>query len=122
MEEELIKSKTKKVKKERSEKIDNILFDIILFICIVVLSIGICPKTMQNDTYYTIKCGEYIFQNGIFDINEDPFSWHDLSYTWPHWLYDLCMYIFYAMCGRFWEVRNIHINNLLNCYFRTSFI
>lgn len=87
----------------KDKNIDNILFDILTIACIIIIAIAICPKTFQNDTYYTIKCGEYIFENGIFGIGQDPFSWHDLSYTWPHWLYDLCMYIFYAMCGRFWQ-------------------
>ena len=27
------------------------------------------------------------------NLTEDPFSWHDLSYTFPHWLYDTFIYI-----------------------------
>lgn len=103
MEKELMKSKEKKIKRELSEKIRNIIFDMLSIVCIIILAIAVTPKTFQNDTYYTIKCGEYIFQNGVFNIKQDPFSWHNLSYTWPHWLYDLIMYVFYAMCGRFWE-------------------
>jgi len=98
-----MKSKEKKIKRELSEKIRNIIFDMLSIVCIIILAIAVTPKTFQNDTYYTIKCGEYIFQNGVFNIKQDPFSWHNLSYTWPHWLYDLIMYVFYAMCGRFWE-------------------
>ena len=98
-----MKSKEKKIKRELSEKTRNIIFDMLSIVCIIILAIAVTPKTFQNDTYYTIKCGEYIFQNGVFNIKQDPFSWHNLSYTWPHWLYDLIMYVFYAMCGRFWE-------------------
>ena len=30
----------------------------------------------------------------------DHFSWHEnLSYTYPHWLYDLCTYLVYAISG-----------------------
>ena len=30
----------------------------------------------------------------------DHFSWHEnLSYTYPHWLYDLCTYLIYAVGG-----------------------
>ena len=30
----------------------------------------------------------------------DHFSWHeDLSYTYPHWLYDLCTYLVYSIAG-----------------------
>jgi len=68
------------------------------------MAIAVTPKTLQNDTYYTIKCGEYIFQNGVSGINQDPFSWHNLPYTWPHWLYDLCTYLIYAAFGRFWKI------------------
>ena len=76
-------------------------FNIIAIICIIVFCITISPKTLQNDTFYTIKIGELIKNNGIDMM--DHFSWHeDLSYTYPHWLYDLLTYVFYAMCGRFW--------------------
>ena len=45
---------------------------------------------MQNDTYYTVKIGELVLENGI-DM-QDHFSWHkDLKYTYPHWLYDVIM-------------------------------
>ena len=54
---------------------------------------AITPKTLQNDTYYTVKIGEYIFQNGVSNLTEDLYSWHDLPYTYPHWLYDLGTYI-----------------------------
>ena len=102
MEDELVK--TKKEKKERSDKVNNIIFDILAIVCIALIAIAVTPKSLQNDTFYTIKCGEYIFQNGVTGIGEDPFSWHNLAYTWPHWLYDLCMYMFYAICGKFWEI------------------
>lgn len=94
-----IKDKTKKV---LSDKNINIIFDLIAMICLVVLAIAVSPKTMQNDTYYNIKCGEYIFQNGIAHQNTDPFSWHNLGYTWPHWLFDFLSYIVYAVCGSHW--------------------
>ncbi len=122
MDEELVNKKTKKEKKGKSDKLNNFIFDIIAIICIVIISIGISPKVLQNDTFYNIKCGEYIFEHGIFGIENDPFSWHGLKYTWPHWLYDLLIYIFYAICGRFWNLRNICINNVFNIDFRNSII
>ena len=33
------------------------------------------------------------------NLTEDPFSWHDLSYTFPHWLYDLGIYNVYNLFG-----------------------
>lgn len=81
------------------EKKQNIVFTIVALICIVLFCTSISPKTLQNDTYYTIKIGEYIMQNGVSNLTEDPFSWHELSYTYPHWLYDLGVYIIYNNFG-----------------------
>ena len=103
MEENINKKKNKKIKKE-VDKTDIVIFDIIVFVCIVLLAIAVTPKTLQNDTFYTISCGEYIFNNGIFGLDTDPFSWHDLGYTFPHWLYDLLTYLVYAACGNYWEI------------------
>ena len=73
----------KKIKKIN----DGIKFTIIAVVLIAIFCIAITPVTLQNDTYYTIKIGEHIQNNGI-DM-KDPFSWHeDLNYTYPHWLYD----------------------------------
>ncbi len=76
----------------------NINFTIIAIILIIAFCISITPVTLQNDTYYTIKIGELIKNNGIDMM--DHFSWHEnLNYTYPHWLYDLCTYFIYAIGG-----------------------
>ena len=70
-------------------------FNIIAIICIVIFCITISPKTLQNDTFYTIKIGEHIIETSTIDM-KDPFSWHeDLKYTYPHWLYDTGIYLIY---------------------------
>ena len=80
------------------EKNINIKFNILAIICIIIFSFAITPITLQNDTYYTIKIGEHILQNGI-DM-KDPFSWHEnLPYTYPHWLYDVIIYLIYSISG-----------------------
>ena len=104
MEEELISKKDKKFKFKRSEKINNIIFNILAIVSIIIMAIAVAPKTLQNDTFYNIKCGEYILKNGIFNLKTDPFSWLGLPYTWPHWLYDLFSYIFYHVFGSYWGV------------------
>ncbi len=71
--------------------------DVLAIICIIIFGIALAPKTLQNDTFYTIKIGEHIIQNGIDRV--DPFSWHDLAYTYPHWLYDVCIYLIYSVAG-----------------------
>lgn len=76
----------------------KVKFNIIAIICIVLLAFVLTPITFQNDTYYTIKIGEHIVQNGV-DM-KDPFSWHEgLTYTYPHWLYDLGTYCVYYIGG-----------------------
>ena len=76
----------------------NINFTIIAIILIAIFCISLTPVSLQNDTFYTIKIGEYIKNNGIDML--DHFSWHEnLSYTYPHWLYDLCTYLVYAISG-----------------------
>lgn len=86
-----------------SEKHKKILFNAIAWVCIALFCFSITPRTFQNDTYYTIKIGEYITQNGVGNLTEDPFSWHDLSYTFPHWLYDFLTYQAYSV-GEFFGV------------------
>lgn len=84
----------KKIKKIN----DGIKFTIIAVVLIAIFCIAITPVTLQNDTYYTIKIGEHIQNNGI-DM-KDPFSWReDLNYTYPHWLYDLLTYKIYSQFG-----------------------
>ena len=61
---------------------------------------AISPKTLQNDTFYTITIGEYIYNNGTSDLTTDLYSWHELPYTYPHWLYDLSIYIVYNIFGQ----------------------
>lgn len=98
----IIEKNNKKVmeRKQISEKSKNIMFSIVVFICICLYSIAIAPRTLQNDTFYTIKIGEYISQNGIFNLTEDIYSWHELPYTYPHWLYDLIMFYVFNLGGQ----------------------
>lgn len=74
------------------------IFLILSIILLAIFCIAITPKTLQNDTFYTIKVGEQITKTGI-DM-QDHFSWHqDLAYTYPHWLYDLITYYIYSGFG-----------------------
>lgn len=85
--------------KEKKIKISkSIKFSILAVILIAIFCIAITPVTFQNDTYYTIKVGEQIAKYGI--DGQDPFSWHEnLSYTYPHWGYDLLTYFIYQAFG-----------------------
>ncbi len=73
------------------DKKTKMKFNVLAVIAILLFCFAITPKTLQNDTYYTIKIGEHIMENGI-DM-KDPFSWHEnLPYTYPHWAYDVATY------------------------------
>lgn len=79
-------------------KSNKLKFNIIIIVAIILFTISTVPKTLQEDTYYMIKVGEYICQNGMSVIEEriEPFAWVDgLIYTYPHWLLDVIFYIIY---------------------------
>ena len=93
----IFKNEKDSKEKEGSKKISpNVKFIILAVVLIILFCFAITPVTLQNDTFYTIKIGEHIQNFGI-DM-QDPFSWHEgLSYTYPHWLYDLLTYWIYAL-------------------------
>ena len=72
---------------EKEQKNRNLIFHAMVAIVIILFSVAISPKSLQNDTFYTIKIGEYIAQNGISDLTQDHFSWNvlDLSLFWTGW-------------------------------------
>lgn len=89
----------KENKKVKLTKKHGIIFHIVAIICIALFAIAISPKSLQNDTFYTITIGEYIRENGISNLTEDMYSIHDLPYTYPHWLYDLGLFMVYDKWG-----------------------
>lgn len=83
-------------------------FVIFFLIWISIFAIGLVRKTFQNDTFYTIEIGELILNNGIDMM--DHFSFHsNLAYTYPHWLYDLFIYLCYMIGG----YTAIHISSIV---------
>ncbi|MBQ8681873.1 MAG: hypothetical protein IJ509_03075 [Bacilli bacterium] len=73
---------------------DKIKFRILSIFAIIFLCIGLTYRVLQNDTFYIIKLGEDIVKNGIDLL--DHYSWvADLEYTYPHWLYDVIIYLIY---------------------------
>lgn len=78
------------------DKKTKIKFNILAIICIIIFCAVLTPITFQNDTFYTIKIGEDILKNGI-DM-QDHYSWHEnLPYTYPHWAYDVGIYLIYNL-------------------------
>lgn len=76
----------------------KIICEIIIIFLISIFSFSLAPKTLQNDTFYTVTIGNYIIENGI-DM-KDHFSWHeDLPYTYPHWAYDVINAFIYNIGG-----------------------
>ena len=73
-------------------------FKYAFIIWIIIFAVGMVKKNFQNDTFYTIKIGESIIKYGIDML--DHFSFHTgLAYTYPHWLYDVFIYLVYHIFG-----------------------
>ncbi len=89
---------SKKTKNKKEIIINKKKFFYISLLWIFIFAIGLVKKTFQNDTFYSIKIGELIINNGIDML--DHFSIHNLTYTYPHWLFDVFIYITYLI-GKF---------------------
>lgn len=69
------------------------IINVILIIAFVIL---LCPKSMQNDTFWSIKVGQELVEEGIKAIDE--WSIHsDLKYVAHHLVTDLIIYIVYSI-------------------------
>ena len=67
---------------------------------IILLCFGFTIKEFQNDTFYIIKLGSDIFEHGFNLV--DYHCWvADLQYTYPHFLYDIFLYLIYDSFGNF---------------------
>ena len=84
---------------ESSDNVSNkVRFMVISIFSIILLCIGLTFKYLQDDTFYIIKLGEDIINNGIDFM--DHYCWiTNLSYTYPHWLYDVIIYFIYNLFG-----------------------
>lgn len=94
------KAEGTKSDQSKDKKSLHLAFNILAIFCIAIFCVAITPKTFQNDTFYTIKIGQLIRQNGI--DYQDHFSWHEgLPYMYPHWLYDVIISLIYDFAGGF---------------------
>jgi hypothetical protein len=67
-------------------------------ISLLLFCFAVTPIYLQNDTFYSVKIGQYILEHGV-DM-KDHFSWHkDLPYTYPHWAYDVFLGFLYHISG-----------------------
>ena len=90
---------------QKKYKILKRILRVISIIAIAIYAYSLTPKVFQNDTLYTIKRGETITQDTehIYDLfpwsegldMKDHYSYHNLPYTYPHWLYDYLTYQIY---------------------------
>lgn len=101
--------KTDEDKKGKNAKgKNNIKFNLLAIVSIIIFCVAISPITLQNDTFYTIKIGEEIVNTKTIDM-QDAFSWHNLPYTYPHWAYDVIIYLIYNIGG----MAGIYISTIL---------
>lgn len=83
-------------------------FRIFCFFTIIVFCICFVSRIFENDTFYMIKLGEYITNNGI-DFMDHWCFLDTLPYTYPHWLYDVFVYFVYNFFGFF----GIYVSNII---------
>ena len=102
---------TKKKKKDNHKPnkwIYIILFTIPLIFCLLL------TKQLDNDIWYLLSEGRYIFENGIYNI--DPLSMHQgLSVVVQNWLSATSFWIIYDFFGQMGLVTLILICNFFIC-------
>ena len=65
---------------------------------IVILTTTLVNKTLQNDTFFTIKMGNYILQNGL--TSDEPLTYHtNLKFINHRWLFDVIIAVIYNISG-----------------------
>ena len=81
----------------------------IFILLIVIFTASLINKTLQNDTFFTIKMGNYILQNGL--TSDEPLTYHtNLKFVNHRWLFDVIIAVIYNISG------------LYGIYFFTIFI
>lgn len=73
---------------------NKIKIRILSIVAIVFLCTATVVKSLQNDIFYMIKLGSDILKNGI-DLMDHYSFIEGLPYTYPHWLYDIYIYLVY---------------------------
>ena len=80
----------------KDSKNKKVLFIVLAIISFIIVIFSSLTKQFQNDTFYSIKIGQYILSNGIDML--DHYSWiSNLPYTYPHWLFDVIVGITYNL-------------------------
>lgn len=80
------------------------IINILLLIVFVAL---LCPKSMQNDTFWSIKIGQELLEEGIKVVDE--WSIHkDLKYIVHHLITDIIIYFVYSV-GEFFGLYILEI-------------
>jgi hypothetical protein len=82
----------------KMKKLKKVLSYIIIA-CLIIINIIFCiRKQLQNDTFYSIRVGKILVNEGIHALDIDTISWHkNLKYCNPHWLSDIIIYLSYSL-------------------------
>ena len=69
---------------------------LILILLLILFTISIVHKQMQNDVFFTIKTGQYILKHGINNV--EPFTMHsNLKFIKLRWAFDVLIYLIYSI-------------------------
>ena len=71
---------------------------VLLSLIIIIFTCCIVHKQVQNDTFFFLKTGEYILNQGIDKV--EPFTFHNnLSFVKLRWGFDVLSYFIYKIGG-----------------------
>ena len=74
------------------------LLRLVFGILFLFLAFCVTNPTLQNDTYYIIKLGQNILNNGV--VLSDPWAWStQLINTYPHFLFNILLAVLYNCFG-----------------------
>lgn len=103
------KNNKKQLKNPKNQPKNNKILIIITSIALSIIAFLFLERGFQNDTFYTLKLGELIFNQGIDYLDHFSFI-SNLTYMYPHWLYDLVIYLIY----HFFNYNGLFIFNYLS--------
>lgn len=74
---------------------------IIFTILLIIFSMSIVDKTMQNDTFFTIPIAKDMIERGVLDGIDHLTQHENLKFTHSGWIFDLAIYGAYSVLDFF---------------------
>lgn len=99
------------MKQKKINNYEKILLFIFMFLPILVIS-----WNLDNDTWFLLNHGRYIWQNGIPHI--EPFTIHtDMQFVMQQWLFSTLLWVMYDKIGRIALILGVYFLSILFSFF-----